>query len=276
MAKKRRTKKEVLRDKGIQRRKYREHAKALRDSHLFGKEMFNAKDAGIDLRMSPDKWSAEGKRRITNYWKELAPRLSGDYKVKRYYKPGRLEKAAEASLQGKLLPGQKAVAFSHDKDQDLEVEFDRYDRIHVKKGGINQDTLLFDMDEMLTDPMAEVDRILASSDANVFKIITGKNESKTGYTRQALVTQIERWIEQYHPDDPEVDPTKTYDKWLFGLIEYPNLKVTTRIVKRVAKHEKEVKQRGKKRLKDRAEFQEHLTPAEKKSIKLTGRKGRTK
>ena len=276
MAKKRRTPAQVKLAHEIQNRKYDRIARELRGSHLFAWEMFNAKDGGVDLRKSPDDWPAETKRRLTNYWKELAPRLSGEYKVKRYYKSGRLEKAAEAALQGKLLPGQKAVAFSHDKKQKLEVTFDRQDRIHVKKGGIDEDKTFFDQREFQLDAMAELDRHLAATDAQVFKIITGKNESEIGYTREALITQIERWIVEYDPADPDVDPNKHYDKWLLGLIEYPKLKVATRIQKRTIKHEKEVQERQRERLAERARDTRAMTKAEAKSYKATGRIGRTK
>ena len=151
MARKRRTSEQVKLAHAIRNRKYDEQARKLRASHLFSKETFNAKDGGVDLRMSPDKWPATTKARITKYYKELAPRLAGDYVVKRYYKPGRLKVAAAAALQTRLLPGQKAVAFSVDKDQDLEVSFDRKNRITVKRGGILEDKHFFDAAAMLID-----------------------------------------------------------------------------------------------------------------------------
>ena len=257
----------------VQSATYLRRAKKLRGTHAFG-DLFSAKQ-GADFRKKPESWSPQMRARITKYAKELGPIIAGDSVTKRFFRPDNLKIAIGASPQRRSLPGQKAAIFPIDKGQKLEVSIDRKHHITVKRGGIVEDSFLFDMDALLTDADAEVKRVMDQTDAQVFKIITGESESSQGYTRSALTRTIKRWIIKYAKDDPEKDIAK-FDKWMYGLIAYPKLKVTKRLATRTAKHEKEVKVRQDERLARLARDKRAMTKAEQKSFRATGRTGKTK
>jgi hypothetical protein len=169
------------------------------------------------------------------------------------------------------LPGQKAAIFPVDKGQTLEFSIDRKHRPTLKRGGIKETKTLFDMKALAKDADAEIDRVLAMTDANVFKIVTGESESSQGFTRSALKRTLKRWVVKYKKDDPDKDIAK-FDKWMYGIKEYPTLKVTKRLATRTAKHEAEVAQRERERLRELAATKRAMTKAEQKSTRLTGRK----
>lgn len=257
----------------VQSATYLRRAKKLRATHAFG-DLFSAKQ-GADFRKRPESWSPQMRARITKYARSLGPIIAGESVTKRFFRPDNLNIAITASPQRRSLPGQKAAIFPIDKGQSLEVSIDRKHRITVKRGGIEENSMLFDMNALVADADAEVKRVMDQTDAQVFKIITGESESSQGYTRSALTRTIKRWIVRYAKDDPEKDIAK-FDKWMYGLLAYPKLKVTKRIATRTATHEKEVDVRERARLAALAKTKRAMTKAEQKSFRATGRKGRTK
>jgi hypothetical protein len=268
-----RTKEQMRIARKVQAATYKRRAKKLRGTRAFG-ELFDAK-SGVDFRKHPSKWPADARRRITKYAKELGPIIAGDSVTKRFYRPDHIEIAIESSPQRRRLPGQKAAIFPVDKGQTLEFSIDRKHRPTLKRGGIKETKTLFDMKALAKDADAEIDRVLAMTDANVFKIVTGESESSQGFTRSALKRTLKRWVVKYKKDDPDKDIAK-FDKWMYGIKEYPTLKVTKRLATRTAKHEAEVAQRERERLRELAATKRAMTKAEQKSTRLTGRKGRTK
>ncbi len=273
MTKRRRTSAQVAIANKVKNATYLRRAKKLRATHAFG-DLFSAKE-GADFRKHPESWSPLLKARITKYAKELGPLIAGEWEIKRYFRPDHLASVIEASPQERRLPGQKAAIFPVDYKQKVKVSFDRKHRITVSRGGIEEQKLFFDMNALVRDPETEIARVLDSTDAQIFKIITGTNESKQGFTREALESELHRWIERYATDDPEKDISK-FDEWMFGIIAYPKIRTMGRLVTRSIKHEKQVMVRQRKRLAAISRTKRAMTKADMRSIRAIGRKGRVK
>lgn len=264
MAKKPLTKKQ-LREK-IRLEDYKRQAKKLRATNAFG-DLFKAK-GGVDFR-SPKSWSPAVKSRITRYAKELGPLLASPTKTKRYYRPDHLRSAIEVTGQEKMLKGQKAALFPvDDLREDIEITFDKKHRAHVKRGGIVEQRIYFDPNEM-TDAdsiMAEVERTLDAAPGKFFKFITGANASKGTFNDLDLLAQLDRMILNYDPDE------KPIGDFLYGIKAYPNIRAKTRLTKRDAIHQEKVKARERERLRKLSNERKALTKAEKASM----RRGRVK
>jgi len=247
--------------KKIRNEDYKRQAKKLRGTNAFG-DLFKAK-SGVDLR-SPDSWSPAVKARVTRYAKELGPLLAGETKTKRYFREDHLRSAVEVSGQEKMLKGQKAALFPVDDfREEVQITFDRKHRPTVVRGGIEEQRINFDANEM-TDAdsiMAEVKRTLDAAPGKFFKFITGANESKGTFNDLDLLAQLDRMLVNYDPDE------KPIGDFLYGIKAYPNIRASTRLQKRDAKHGKQVEKRQRERLKKIATERRALTKAEKRSMR---------
>lgn len=209
------------------KRQYKERAKRMRG--FFGDE-FKA-TAGYDLR-SVDSWTPQQKAKVTKYFRVMAPRITGDFIVRRYTVPENLDAAIDASLQEKKLPGQTAVAFSVDPGEKLEIKVKR-GVATVKKHGIQRIELKFDKKAFLNDPKAEIDRVLKQTNANVFQILTGGQGQNKTLTRGMVIDEIVSLIEKYPIKKAAGKGSgrgryvRPYTDWLNGLIAYPGTKQKT-------------------------------------------------
>jgi hypothetical protein len=242
MVKSKKTAKQLERE--IRNLQYKERAKRMRG--FFG-DMFKAKD-GYDLR-KVDSWTPQQKAKVTRYFRVIAPRITGDFIVKRYRKPENITAAIQASLQERVLEGQTAAAFNVDPGEKLEIKI-REGRASVKQGGIDRVRLPFNKAAFLEDADAEIDRVLAATDANVFRVITGGQQQNKTLTREDVKGEIFALIMNYRPEAiREEHGQRPFDEWLNGLMAYPGTKkkTFTAIDRFVRKHARimEIKERNR-------------------------------
>jgi len=246
---KRKRKKRVTkaaRQKAIDEFNYKDRVKRMRG--LFGDE-FKASE-GYDLRKFND-WTPQQKAKVTRYFRVIAPRITGDFVVKRYRRPDNLEAAIDATLQEKKLPGQTAAVFSVDPGEKLDVKI-RRGKATVSRDGLAEQKLIFDKAAFLDDPDAEIERVLELTDANVFRIITGANKQNKVLTRSDIVQEIFSLIARYN-EDQVLEHERSYEEWLDGLIAYPGTEKRTKqkVNKFVKRHKELVEKRTKERLEAR-------------------------
>lgn len=254
--------------KKVANERYYRQAKKLRATNAFG-DLFKP-GKGVDLR-SPQSWPPHVKARVTKYAKELGPLIAGPTKTKRYFRPDHLRSAIEVSSQERMLPGQKAAIFAVDDfREDVKITFDRKHRPKVVRGGIEEVKINFDIDLLIRDPMAELERTLDASPGQFFKFVTGANESKQTMTRETMIDAMERYIVSYDPDE------KPLGDFLYGIKAYPNVRSGKKLQMRDIKHSEQVTKRQRERLNVLAKTRRALTAAEKRSIRATGRKGRVR
>lgn len=209
--------------------------------------------AGFNLH-DIDDWTPAQKRKVTRYFRVMAPRITGGERVvKRYRRKDHLDSAIRSSLQEEMLPGQTAAVYSVDPGQELQIKFTRKHALIVTRGGILEDEIRFDKNAFLRDWKSEVNKALESTDAKLFKIITGANRSEQTFTRTTLIEEIAQLMESY--GEAELDPSefdaKWFGEWLNGIIAYKGVTMTklTRI-SRV--HKGEAQERRRQHNKDRA------------------------
>lgn len=249
---------------------YMERVKALRP--FFG-DTFKASE-GFNLH-DVENWTPAQKRKVTRYYRELAPIIaSGNFQVKRYRKPERLNAAIEASLQEQKLPGQKVAVFSVDPGERVELEWKAREREPiVKRGGIEEQKLMFDKNAFLADWKSEVERVLSQTDANVFKVVTGRFRTTETFTREAVIDRILAFMVSY-PEEMKQSKgfeDKWYGEWLNGIIAYKGVSLSK--MRTLSKaHKKEVDARRRERLSTKARQFRRLTQGEMSKM----RKGRRK
>jgi len=210
-------------------------------------------DAGFDLR-DIDKWTPAKKRKITRYFRIMAPRLTGGEKVvKRYRRQDHLDEAIRSSLQEEMLPGQTAAVFSVDPGQNLKITFNRAHKAKVTRGGILEDEIRFDKNAFLKDWKKEVNKALEQTDAKLFKIITGANRSERTFTRMSLIEEIAILIEQYSLEelDPKSFDDKWFGEWLNGIVGYKGVTMR-KLIKTSKDHKVAALERRRQHNKDRA------------------------
>lgn len=209
------TQTKVKRKKLDKKRQYKERAKRLRP---FFKDMFAAK-TGFDLR-SPGKWTPAQKARVTRYFRTMAPNITGDFEVKRYYIPENMAAAVEASLQERSLKGQTAAAFQVDPGERLDIKIKR-GVATIKKHGMARVKLKFDITLFAKDMKKEVERVLSQTDAQVFQILTGAQGQNLVLSREDVMDEIVRLVEAYAPENIRPDQAqRPFTDWLNGLIAY--------------------------------------------------------
>ena len=236
-------------EKEVKREQYRERVKRMRG--LFG-DQFKPKD-GYDLRRI-NSWTPQQKSKITRYFRVIAPRITGDFVVKRYRKAENLRAAIDASLQEKPLRGQTAAAFSVDPGERVEIKVVR-GRATVKKQGLKQVRLMFNKNAFLVDWEKEVDRVLDETDANAFRVITGAFEQNKMLTRKDVKEEILKLLMDYHPAAiRNRKDMREATEWLNGIAAYPGAakKTQTQLEKMIERHKKMVDKRVKDRLDARA------------------------
>lgn len=222
------------RQHAISKYNLREGVKGMRP--FFG-DTFKASE-GYDLR-SIDRWTPAQKAKVTEYFDVMRPRLAGDFVAKRYRRKDHIESAVIESHQEKLLKGQKAVLFSIDPGEDLDIRFSRSGKALVSRNAVGQDTLLFNKRAFMEDPSAEIERVLAETDANVFRIVTGANESLRTFTRSDLAAHIYKLIADYGEDNVMYE-WEQYENWLNGIVAYHGTVAKTRpkLQRQIEKHKK--------------------------------------
>jgi hypothetical protein len=253
-------------------------------------DMFKAK-SGYDLH-KVDEWSPAMKKRVTDYFRIMAPRLESDnVAVKRYRRKDHLDSAIIASLQEKPLKGQKAAIFTLPRGvEKVNVRFTKKRGAVVDQQGIAESTLLFNKANFLEDWKSEVDRVLDQvPDVRLFRIIKGANKSDV-LTRDDIYDEIANIIELYSSDEMAEG---TYDKrwfgeWLNGLVAYEGL-----TIRQMQAQDRRRKEDARAREKRRAQLRRKKTKlvsgrglrkqqmqqrgkALKRGELTTGRKGRVK
>ena len=193
-------------------------------------------------------------------------------KTKRYFRTDHLQAAIEASPQERPLPGQKAALFPVESvDDTVELEFTKKHRIkRIRRAGIDEQKIYFDMNAFIKDPVAELERTLETAPGRFFKFLVGIHESRDTFNADDLVVRLERYIERYDPTE------KDLGDFMYGIKAFPGIRSIRTLQKRDAIHKAEVAQRQRERLKQRAADRKALSKAEQRSIKLTGRAGRVK
>lgn len=250
---------------------YKQRARRMRG--LFG-DTFKAKD-GYDLRKIKS-WSPAQKSKVTKYFRVMAPRITGDFVVKRYRRQDSIDAAVVASLQEQRLKGQTAVAFSVDSGDKLSVKIKRSTKTvrksrvnkktgeitfttkririttaNVVKNGLGRTKLAFDKQAFLEDPDAEIDRVLAESGANVFRVLVGGQEQNKALTRNMVKDEIFALIRDYSPRNIQRDQDqRPFDEWLNGLVAYDGTQKRTLsgVERYIRKHERQVAKREIARL----------------------------
>jgi len=233
------------REAGIRKENYRTRVKRMRG--LFG-DQFKAKD-GYDIRKI-NSWTPAQKAKITKYFRVIAPRITGDFVVKRYRRQDSIDAAVEASLQEKRLKGQTGVAFSIDPGDKIEVKV-RKGKATVVRNGLQRAKLAFDKQAFLEDPDREIDRVLAESNANVFRVLVGGQEQNKTLTRSMVKDEIFKLIRDYSPANIQRDQDqRPFDEWLNGLVAYPGTEKRTfsGVERFIKKHERTVAKREIARL----------------------------
>lgn len=202
---------------------YKERAKRLRP---FFRDMFTAAE-GFDLR-KPGTWTPHQKAKVTKYFRVMAPHITGDFKVKRYRLPDNMRAAIDATLQEKPLKGQTAAAFRlADVREVLDVQV-RKGTARVKQSGVSRIKLEFNKAAFMADPDAEIDRVLAMTDANVFRVMVGGFQQLKTLTRSDVKAEIANLIKTYSPDNIlRAQGQRPFDDWLNGLMAYPGTKKRT-------------------------------------------------
>ena len=225
---------------------YKDRVKRMRG--LFG-DQFKASN-GYDLRKVGD-WTPAQKAKVTKYFRVIAPRITGDFVVKRYRKPENLKAAIDASLQEGMLKGQTAAVYSVDPGEKLEVKIIK-GRAKVKRDGVGEQKMIFDKAAFLDDPEAEIDRILSQTDANVFRLIVGANKQNKVLTRADIAQEIFSLIARYN-EETVLEHERTYEEWLDGLIAYPGTvkRTAAKVQKHIDKHKKLTEQRQEARQSER-------------------------
>lgn len=229
------TKTKVQRQKLDKKRQYKERAKRLRP---FFKDMFAAK-SGFDLR-SPGQWMPAQKARVTRYFRTMAPNITGDFEVKRYYILENMAAAVDASLQEMPLKGQTAAAFRVDPGERLDIKIKR-GVATIKKHGMARIKLKFDKRLFMEDPKKEVERVLSQTDATVFQILVGGQGQNVTLRREDVMDEIARLVEEYAPSNIRPDQAqRPFTDWLNGLIAYEGAakKTYSAVDKFVTRHKK--------------------------------------
>jgi len=252
---------------------YKQRARRMRG--LFG-DQFKAKD-GYDLRKI-NSWTPAQKAKVTKYFRVMAPHITGDFVVKRYRRQDSIDAAINASLQEQdvKLKGQTAVAFSIDSGDKLTVKIKRSTKIvekarvnkktgemiftdervpvttaHITKNGMGFSKLIFDKQAFLEDPDAEIDRVLADSNANVFRVLVGGQQQNKALTRNMVKDEIFNLIRDYSPRNIErKQDQRPFDEWLNGLVAYDGTQKRTLsgVERYIRKHERVVAKREIARL----------------------------
>ncbi len=243
--------------------RYRRQAKKLRATHAFGDTF--SKDQNL---LYPEKWTPAQKARVTRYAKELGSLIAGESQTKRYFRSDHLELAIYASPQRKLLPGQKAAIFPVDDIKEKVIlEFTRDHKIKkYSRGGIEETTFMFDPDNFIDDPVAELEKVLDDAPGQFFKFIINETESKDFWNADDMVDRMDSMIERYSKIEG-----KEVEDFIYGIKAYPKLRTKTKLEKRKKKHSSLVTKRQRGRLREIGKKKRALTKAQIKRLRTTGR-----
>lgn len=202
--------------------------------------------AGYDLR-DVETWNKRKRDKVNNFYRVMAPQLASEQVVKKLYRrPDHLETAIIRSGQEEFLPGQKAAAFGLDKGETLKVDFDTQGQIHFDRDGVEETRLDFNMANLEVDPLAEIERVLKLTRANVFKIQTGPEaKSYDVFTRASIGDAIMARMDAYSKIKPTGQfDAQHYSKWLYGLYAYPD--ATVKQQQKVSREHRQVMKQKKK------------------------------
>lgn len=223
-------------------------------------DLFKPK-SGYNLH-NVDTWTSAQKRKITNYFRIIAPRIEGgDFVVKRYRRKDHHEAAVRASLQEKPLKGQTAVLFSVAKGVDrVGIRFTKKRGAIVEQEGVATSRLLFNKRDFLTDWKGEVNRVLdIVPSIRIFKIIKGANLSSETYRREDIMREVAAIMELYTQELSEQEGfhARWFGEWLNGLVAYEGVTIT-QMKKADATHKGIVREREKVRNEQRRRLRKRI------------------
>lgn len=236
---------------------------------------------GYDLR-DIDEWHPSKKKKATRYFLAMAPELMTAKKVvKRMRKPERLEAMILRSDQTEFLPGQTAAVFHVETGRELSIDMNKRGEIIYELDGFEENELRFNIAGLHKDADAEIDRVLAQTDANVFRMKLIVGEGYDVFNRDDIRSEVHRYMQDYQRRRPKEDIEK-WDQFMRGLVAFPG--ETQKAVKSESNQQRAlVTSRRKARAKDRAAAKRKWTVAEakaghrlKRGELLTGRKGRVR
>lgn len=115
--------------------------------------------------------------------------------------------------------GQTAAIFKVRKGEAVKVSIIK-GRVKVRRRGVSEDVLTWDRAAFLEDPEAAIDDLLAQTDANVFRILTGANQQLRILTRANLKKEIFALMDRYSEENLE-DYEYHYGEWLNGIVAFP-------------------------------------------------------
>src|SRR3990172_5840329 len=181
--------------KQIKRSLYRERVKKLRP--YFG-TLFKA-PAGFDLRKSPDTWPRNAKKKLTKYWRVIAPQVAQKHKPRYFRRPDHLRAAIAHTQQEDFLPGQRAALFPLEPGEKLTTKFTRKGKIKVTRQGVGVEKAYFDLQRMLTDPDTEVERTVTKLPPGAlrFKIMMGPHESRGTWREEDIAQGVMMFLNKY-------------------------------------------------------------------------------
>lgn len=216
-----------------------------------------------------DEWKPQDKAKITRYWETMGIQIARPHAVRRYRKPEHIRAAAEFAQQDRQLKGQRAVLMPTDDPKSLEVRFTRKGEIKVKRRGVAVGKLFFNKRAFLADPISELRRVMARSDAQVFKFMNGPHESRGAYARDDLERQILMIIAEYGDDMYSDDDRRShnYKNWLTGLIPY-SVKDADKVLKQSVKYREKADNARRARLRKKSADEYRIS----KRARLTGRR----
>lgn len=236
---------------------------------------------GYDLR-DVDEWTKAKVKKATRYFLAMAPDLAKpDKVVKRMRRPERLQAMIMRSDQTELLPGQTAAVFGVESGLDLQIDMDKRGNIIYRLEGIRENELKFNIAALHDDADVEIDRVLALTDANVFRVKLVVGEGYNVFSRSEVRIEVLRYMADYDRSRPR-DNIEKWDQFMRGLVAFPG--ETKRAIRKESAIERALSEaRQVEKQKKRADARRKWTVAEakagrrlKRGERLTGRLGRVK
>ena len=167
----------------------------------------------------PRSLSLKQKRRITLYYNEIAALKNRPYKISKPSNKKNLRAAQEYSGQPKLK--YLKVAFVPVGSGKAKIKFKK-GKIYVEQDHVTSTDVLFNMQNLAQNPIAEVKEKLALTPGKSFNIMAGKYEIPVGYNRESLPDAILKYTQKYGQEQRTsggrtVRNNHYFGNWLFGV-----------------------------------------------------------
>lgn len=177
---------------------------------------------GYDLRFI-DQWTSAMKGRVTRAFKAVDKLRARPHKVVRPRRADHLKRLQEASQHKRKIKGLK-VAFVPvaDPEEPVKISY-RKDAVVVKQRRVGKWYVKFNKKNLLTDPDAEIRRVLAKHPARVYNIGAEHYFIRDPlYSIQEVQREVERLQNKYNDEkyDPDDTNSKFHGNWLDGVIAY--------------------------------------------------------